>query len=50
MDGSLTLGSVSALVSIVETAKANGLEPNAYLRLIFEKLPQSPSTTPSVAA
>jgi hypothetical protein len=25
--------------SLVETAKANGLEPYAYLRYIFEKLP-----------
>jgi transposase len=29
------------LYSIVETAKAAGLEPYAYLRLIFEKLPQA---------
>jgi transposase len=29
------------LYSIVETAKACGLEPYAYLRLIFEKLPQA---------
>jgi transposase len=29
------------LYSIVETAKANGLEPYAYLRLIFEKLPKA---------
>jgi hypothetical protein len=29
------------LYSIIETAKANGLEPFAYLRLIFEKLPQA---------
>ncbi len=29
------------LYSIVESAKANGLEPYAYLRLIFEKLPQA---------
>lgn len=29
------------LYSIVETAKASGLEPYAYLRLIFEKLPQA---------
>jgi transposase len=29
------------LYSIVETAKAEGLEPYAYLRLIFEKLPQA---------
>jgi transposase len=25
--------------SLVETAKANGLEPYSYLRYIFEKLP-----------
>ncbi|MFM7386058.1 MAG: IS66 family transposase [Betaproteobacteria bacterium] len=29
------------LYSIVETAKANGLEPYAYLKLVFEKLPQA---------
>jgi transposase len=29
------------LYSIVETAKASGLEPYAYLKLIFEKLPQA---------
>jgi transposase len=29
------------LYSIIETAKANGLEPYAFLRLIFEKLPQA---------
>jgi len=29
------------LYSIVETAKACGLEPYAYLRLIFDKLPQA---------
>jgi transposase len=33
------------LYGIIETAKANGLEPYAYLRLIFEKLPQA--TTPA---
>jgi transposase len=33
------------LYSIVETAKASGLEPYAYLRHIFEKLPQA--TTPA---
>ena len=27
--------------SLVETAKANGLEPNRYLRLAFERLPQA---------
>ena len=26
-------------MSLVETAKANGLEPKNYLRYIFEKLP-----------
>jgi transposase len=30
--------------SLVETAKANGLEPYAYLRYIFEKLPLSNDT------
>jgi len=29
------------LYSVIETAKASGLEPYAYLRLIFEKLPQA---------
>ena len=29
------------LYGIIETAKANGLEPYAYLRLVFEKLPQA---------
>ena len=29
------------LDSIIETAKANGLEPYAYLRHLFEKLPQA---------
>jgi transposase len=29
------------LYSIIETAKANGVEPYAYLRLIFEMLPQA---------
>jgi hypothetical protein len=27
------------LYSLIETAKANGLEPYAYLRYIFEMLP-----------
>ena len=36
------------LYSIIETAKANGLEPYAYLRLIFEKLPLA--TTPADVA
>jgi transposase len=35
---------VSALLySLIETAKANKLEPNAYLRYIFEKLPMAAS-------
>lgn len=30
----------SALIySLIETAKANGWEPNAYLKYLFEKLP-----------
>jgi hypothetical protein len=29
--------------SLIETAKANGLEPYAYLRFIFEKLPPAKS-------
>jgi transposase len=29
----------AALYSLIETAKANGLEPYRYLRFIFEKLP-----------
>ncbi len=29
------------LYSIIETAKANGLEPYAYLRVLFAKLPQA---------
>jgi transposase len=29
----------AALYSLIETAKANGLEPYAYLRYVFEKLP-----------
>jgi transposase len=29
--------------SLIETAKANGLEPNAYLRYIFDKLPLAQS-------
>ncbi len=35
----------SALVfSLIETAKANGLEPYRYLRFLFEKLPTTPAT------
>ena len=29
----------AAIYSLVETAKANGLEPYAYLRFLFETLP-----------
>lgn len=29
----------AAIYSVIETAKANGLEPYAYLRYLFEKLP-----------
>jgi len=29
------------LYSLIETAKANGLEPYAYLRVLFDKLPQA---------
>ncbi len=29
----------AALYSLIETAKANGLEPYSYLRYIFEQLP-----------
>jgi len=29
------------LYLLIETAKANGLEPYAYLRVLFEKLPQA---------
>ena len=29
----------AAIYSLIETAKANGLEPYAYLRLLFERLP-----------
>ena len=28
------------LYSLIETAKANGIEPYAYLKMIFTKLPQ----------
>ncbi|SHH84324.1 Transposase IS66 family protein [Desulfofustis glycolicus DSM 9705] len=32
------------LYSLIETAKANGLEPYRYLRYLFEKLPFAMST------
>ena len=31
--------SSAAIYSLIETAKVNGLEPYAYLRLLFERLP-----------
>ncbi len=31
----------AAIYSLIETAKANGLEPYAYLRFLFEKLPSA---------
>ncbi len=31
----------ATLYSLVETAKANGLEPYAYLRRLFEQLPHA---------
>ncbi|RLC19113.1 MAG: hypothetical protein DRI24_01060, partial [Deltaproteobacteria bacterium] len=34
----------AALFSLVETAKANGLEPYRYLRYLFEKLPMAETT------
>jgi len=34
----------AALYSLIETAKANGLEPYFYLRCLFEKLPDAQTT------
>ena len=34
-------GASANLYSLIETAKANGLEPYAYLRRIFEELPKA---------
>ena len=31
------------LYSLIETAKANGIEPNAYLRTVFIELPNATS-------
>ena len=31
------------LYSLIETAKANGIEPYAYLRIVFTELPQATS-------
>ena len=33
------VGAGAAIYSLIETAKANGWEPNAYLNLLFERLP-----------
>ena len=33
----------AAFYSLIETAKANGLEPYAYLRFLFERLPYAKS-------
>jgi hypothetical protein len=35
----------ATLDSLIETAKANGLEPRAYLNFLFERLPEA--TTPA---
>jgi hypothetical protein len=32
------------MFSLIETAKANGLEPYKYLRYVFEKLPTAVTT------
>lgn len=34
----------AAFYSLIETAKANGIEPNSYLKYIFTKLPRSKNT------
>lgn len=34
----------AAFYSLIETAKANGIEPNSYLKYIFTKLPHAKST------
>ena len=31
----------AAIYSLIETAKADGLEPYAYLRFLFERLPRA---------
>jgi transposase len=35
----MALSDVQDLFSLIETAKANGLEPYSYLRCLFEQLP-----------
>ncbi|GIQ65783.1 hypothetical protein PACILC2_43510 [Paenibacillus cisolokensis] len=37
------------LYSIVETAKANRLKPEAYLQYLFEQLPQLPNLQDATA-
>ncbi|WP_168124041.1 transposase, partial [Paenibacillus sp. HB172176] len=39
----------ATIYSIVETAKANGLKPQAYLQYLFEQLPQLSDSTDSEA-
>jgi transposase len=34
----------AAIYSLIETAKANGLEPYQYLRHLFENIPQAKTT------
>nr|WP_320838705.1 transposase domain-containing protein [Zhongshania sp.] len=36
---STSRGAHAAIYSLIETAKANGLEPYAYLRKVFTRLP-----------
>ena len=38
---SMTPGNSANLYSLIETAKANGLEPYAYLRHVYTELPQA---------
>ena len=35
------VGASATIYSLIETAKANGLEPYRYLRYIFERLPMA---------
>jgi len=37
-------GARSSLYSLIETAKANGIEPYAYLKMIFTELPRASSS------
>jgi hypothetical protein len=38
------IGGLRIDVSLMETAKANGIEPYAYLRVVFTELPQATSS------